>query len=376
MKYISVLLILAILSFSATPQPIRAQDSSTGPYSLLLTLGAGMVRSTAWSPDGNVLAVGGALGIWLYTPGLEPITLLKGHTKAVYGLAFSPDGTQLASASHDMTVRVWDVTGQAQSPERLTLEGHTGLTVAVAWSPDGQTLATGSYDKTVRLWDAATGNLLRVLKGHSGGVNQVAFSADGSQVISSALNGEIRTWDAATGHPLDVIEGSAAEWSRLTGQPAETYLGGTPIQQERSLSPDGTLWAVVDWDGDVQIIDVATGELLGERAEHIDWIIWLGWDGDRLLSTALNGSEYSWDADSGDLLGVELVDPDDLPPVEPISADGTQSFTINEAGVTRILDAAGQVIAELPGKANTAAWNDDGTRLAVAQRNGTIQIWG
>ena len=115
---------------------VAAQAPDTGPYSLHFTLGRGMVRSVAWSPNGDVIAVGGALGIWLYTPELDDIGLLKGHTKAVYGLAFSPDGKRLASASHDMTVRIWDVETQT---EQHTLEGHTGLTVAVAWSPDGST---------------------------------------------------------------------------------------------------------------------------------------------------------------------------------------------------------------------------------------------
>ncbi len=189
-----------------------AQGPDTGPYTLQQTLGRGMVRSAAWNPDGSLIAVGGALGIWLYTPELEDVGLLKGHTKAVYGLAFSPDGKRLASASHDMTVRIWDVEAQT---ELHTLEGHTGLTVAVAWSPDGSTVASGAYDFTVRLWDAETGEAIRVLEGHTGWVNQVAFSPDGSQVISSGFDGTIRVWDATTGDLLDTLPGTAAQWSRI-----------------------------------------------------------------------------------------------------------------------------------------------------------------
>ena len=80
---------------------------------------------------------------------------LRGHTDAVNGVAYSPDGTRLASASSDGTVQVWDaITGQEVLPP---LRGHTGVVYAVAYSPDGRTLASASHDKTVRVWDATTG---------------------------------------------------------------------------------------------------------------------------------------------------------------------------------------------------------------------------
>jgi energy-coupling factor transporter ATP-binding protein EcfA2 len=77
--------------------------------------------------------------------------LLTGHTDAVRGVAFSPDGALLATASQDRTVRLWDVvTGQPHGP---ALTGHTDAVRGVAFSPDGALLATASADRTVRLWN-------------------------------------------------------------------------------------------------------------------------------------------------------------------------------------------------------------------------------
>ena len=116
------------------------------------------VRSLAFSPDGETVAVGEQNGpILLVDAASGRIRAeLIGHSQMVFGLAFSPDGTRLASASDDGTVRVW---GAARGALLLVLRGHRIHATAVAWSPDGNTLASGGGDHrdtacTVRLWEA------------------------------------------------------------------------------------------------------------------------------------------------------------------------------------------------------------------------------
>ena len=81
--------------------------------------------------------------------------------------------------------------------EWATLDGHEGWVAAVAFSPDGTILATGSHDQTIKLWDAATGRELATLRGHTGNVYTVAFSPDGSLLASGSLDGTVRLWDMA-----------------------------------------------------------------------------------------------------------------------------------------------------------------------------------
>jgi WD40 repeat protein len=74
-------------------------------------------------------------------------------------LAWSPDGTLIASGADNRTVRLWE----ARSGQLVrTLEGHTHSVQSVAWAPDGQHLASGADDNTVRLWDSMTGEELQV----------------------------------------------------------------------------------------------------------------------------------------------------------------------------------------------------------------------
>ncbi|MGH7121879.1 MAG: WD40 repeat domain-containing protein, partial [Acetobacteraceae bacterium] len=93
----------------------------------------------------------GEFKVWDTEAGVE-LHALMGHAAAITGLAFTPDGTRLASSSEDLTIKLWD---PALGQEVLTLRGGTQPTEAITFSPDGLTLAAVSLDQMIRLWSAA-----------------------------------------------------------------------------------------------------------------------------------------------------------------------------------------------------------------------------
>ena len=164
----------------------------------------------AYSPDGSLLATVGTrntANIWDARNG-ELLHTLKGHAGNIYGVFFSPDGQRLATASADKTGKIWDVrTGQ----EQFTLTGHTKAVYAAVISPDGGYLLTGSADQTVIFWDVRgmeAGGQPRAfftlsLEGN-GPVGGIAFSPDGKRLV-------ISTWTTVWVYALDFSQAVPAK---------------------------------------------------------------------------------------------------------------------------------------------------------------------
>jgi WD40 repeat protein len=175
--------------------------------------------SLAWSPDGSMLAAGlakydilpgreGWIRIWDATD-FRLITELKhGYTTDVTQIAWSPDGSQLASAGYnedgfDNSVRTWDTT----SWTLLQTFEHPDLVMSVAWSPDGTKLASSGGGVPGRIWDAATGQRLVDLQVDDpeemlAGASYIAWRPNSSQVVSRMI-GKIILWDSATGQVIE-----------------------------------------------------------------------------------------------------------------------------------------------------------------------------
>jgi WD40 repeat protein len=216
------------------------------------TLGGpeGAAFSVAFSPDGTTLASGNSdqpVHLWRLAGRFRrgPVTL-PGDTD-VMSVAFSPDGGTLATASSRKTIRLWDM---ATRTCVATLSGHSGWVQSVAFSPDGRLLATGSGDHTVRLWDTRTRTCLAVLTGHSEIVREVAFAPDGVTLASGGADRTIRLWDVRTRTCVGVL---------ADGLSAVFAVG---------FSPDGALLASGGLDHTVRLSDLATGSCVAVLTGH------------------------------------------------------------------------------------------------------------
>ncbi len=249
----------------------------------------------------------------------------------VLAVAFSPDGTRLASGSTDTTVRLWDTTGDT---DWMTLQKHTGPTNVLAFSPDGKMLASGSTDKTVQLWDTTTGDPLATLTGHINGITALAFSPDGRTLVSGSTDGTIRFWQTATGAPVDTL---------ITGH--------THSIKAATFFEDSSTLVSAAFNGEITFWNVETSQKSTvQNSRHRDW--------------------YSAVAFSPD--GTKLVS---------AAADGTIAFgkfptTTKPDNLIRLTDVStGDELARLPRGTEKLIFSPDDRTKTVAITNLDIRLW-
>ena len=114
------------------------------------------------------------------------------HKGFVHAVAWSPDGSKIATTSYDRTAQVWDIINN----KLITTIEHQGSVRTVAWSPDGSKIATGSLDSTAKIWDIINNNLITTIR-HKGCVHAVAWSPDGSKIATASSDNTAQVWDIA-----------------------------------------------------------------------------------------------------------------------------------------------------------------------------------
>jgi|GEM_PF-1468433 len=311
------------------------------------------------------------------------LRLIGKHEAPVSSVAFSPDGSLLASGCHDSIVRLWEV---ATGGQVLRLEWHRNTVSCVAFSPDGGLLASGSYDKTVRLWEMPTGRQVHILEGHRDPVHSVAFSPDGSLLASSSgppfgagdtrgSDTTVRLWEVAMGQQVRILKEHMDAVYSVAFSPVGSLLA----------SSSGSTFS--DGDTTVRLWEVAEGRQVHVLTGHRDAVHSVAFSPDGSLLASSSGSFYGggdatvrlWEvATKRQVLVLERIkstvysvafSPDGL-----LLASGGDDNTVRlwEVQTGRQV----RILEEHTDPVLSVNFSPDGLLLVSSSEDGTVRLWG
>ncbi len=252
-----------ILASSSEDRTVRFWDVATGKQLAILGPCDRTFRGIKFSRDGRKFVVSGDdCQTRIYDlPGLlsDPARLtieshclqsLVGHTNWVFSATYSPDESQMATASADGTVRIWNLS----SGECTHILPHEHWAIRTLFSPDGRKLIVSGMSATIYIWDTRAGQLIQTLNGHRDWIWSIELSADGNTLFSTGEDRTIRVWDLSTGSCQQVL--------RSHKQRVWTI----------SLTPDGRQLISGSEDRTIKIWDLQQGKCIKTINGYGNWI--------------------------------------------------------------------------------------------------------
>ncbi|MFP6764472.1 MAG: c-type cytochrome domain-containing protein [Planctomycetaceae bacterium] len=213
------------------------------------------VLSLAFSPDGTLLATGGGdpsrsgeLHLWDVTKQVLVRTVEDAHSDTIFGLQFSKDGSKIVSGAADKFVKVHEVkTGKHVK----SFEGHTHHVLDVSWKADGSQLVSAGADNAIKVWNVETGEQIRTITNYQKQVTSIHFVGLSGNCISCGGDKTVRYHTAANGSNI------------------RSFSGGTDFMYSADATRDQAIVVAAGEDGVVRIWNGANGQVLQSFAPPV-----------------------------------------------------------------------------------------------------------
>lgn len=303
-------------------------------------------------------------------PSIAPAPLIyRGYTGGVYGgvykLSWSPDGTRIASVNADGSVMVWDAS-TGKTVDHYTSPVSFVKVLSIVWLPHNYLLVLSKrVDNTIDAWNPITGSVfLSIALPNS--ISVGAWSPDGQRVAFDAGNHTIQVWNV------------------FSKQKIATH----PVQTQANISAlvwstDGTQIASATYDGGIQIWQATTGRNASSPIENAGPIVTLSWssDGTRIALATSDDSVQIWSkTSSGNPFQVLRHSTGSVTPVVALMwSPGGAFLAASDSTLVQVWNAViGKQLMSYRGhtdRVNDAQWSPDGTKIASASLDKTVQVW-